>query len=146
MVWPTVTFAPLNIRSPPPDSWVMVMLSGLSLSTSLTLKLSQVRVMVESSRPVTAPPADTGAWSLSTMVVSTLDLFGSITRFSKLPPLTESIVILKFSDPSTNVSLMVLMSKATPLLLAGILTVTTPEKSTPLVAVPLYFRVTVTSV
>ncbi|MNJ00848.1 hypothetical protein D3C73_1602910 [compost metagenome] len=75
-----------------------------------------------------------------------MDLFGSITRFSKLPPLTESMVILKFSDPSTNLSLMVLMSKATPLLLAGILTVTTPEKSTPLVAVPLYFRVTVTSV
>ncbi|MNN46334.1 hypothetical protein D3C81_1607130 [compost metagenome] len=124
----------------------MVMPSGLSLSTSVTLKLSQVRVMVVSSRPVTAPPTVTGAWSLSTMVVITLDLSGSIPRFSKEPPVALSIVITKFSAPSTSLSSRVLISNPTLLLLAGIVTVTTPLKSTPSIAVPVYFKVTVTSV
>ncbi|MNP61172.1 hypothetical protein D3C76_1563280 [compost metagenome] len=83
---------------------------------------------------------------MSTMVVITLDLSGSIPRFSKEPPVALSIVITKFSAPSTSLSSRVLISNPTLLLLAGIVTVTTPLKSTPSIAVPVYFKVTVTSV
>ncbi|MNM82673.1 hypothetical protein D3C81_947080 [compost metagenome] len=69
--------------------------------------------------------------------VLTLPLDELIARFSKLPPVAESILTTKFSVPSVILSSMVEMSNGTLLTPAGIFTVYTPVKSEPSAAVPL---------
>ncbi|MNP16803.1 hypothetical protein D3C76_1092110 [compost metagenome] len=73
---------------------------------------------------------------MSMIEVLTLPLDALIARFSKLPPVAESILTTKFSVFSVIRSSMVEMSNGTLLAFAGILTVVTPVKSTPLAAVP----------
>ncbi|MNJ49386.1 hypothetical protein D3C77_446120 [compost metagenome] len=104
------------------------------VSASVMPKLAQVSTRSVSSVPVTAPPAATGA-SLLTMVVVTLPL-SPTTRFSKLPPVAELICTLKDSAPSAMPSRRIGTLKVPVLLPFGIVTVATPVKSEPSLAVP----------
>ncbi|MNY31281.1 hypothetical protein D3C86_1654380 [compost metagenome] len=74
---------------------------------------------------------------MSMIEVLTLPLDELIARFSKLPPVAESILTTKFSVPSVILSSMVATLKSALLAPAGIFTMYTPVKSEPSAAVPL---------
>ncbi|MNP42816.1 hypothetical protein D3C76_1366050 [compost metagenome] len=95
------------------------------VSASMMPKLAQLSTRSVSSVPVTAPPAATGA-SLLTMVVVTLPALPLTARFSKLPPVAESIFTVKFSALSAMPSRMIGTLKVPTSLPALITTVATP--------------------
>ena len=78
-----------------------------------------------------------GVGSLSTIVVVTLPLVALIARLSKLPPVKEAMLTVKFSAASFSASSSVAKLKLTLLLPTGIVTVACPVKSIPSTAVPL---------
>ncbi|MNJ53273.1 hypothetical protein D3C77_486570 [compost metagenome] len=104
------------------------------VSASVIPKLAQVSTRSLSSTPVAVPPAAIGA-SLLWMVVVTLPLLPT-TRFSKLPPVAEPICTVKDSVPSATPSRRIGTLKVPVLLPFGIVTVVTPVKSEPSLAVP----------
>ena len=77
------------------------------------------------------------ATSLSTMAVDTAPALPLIASDSKLPPVAVASVTLKLSAPSASASSIVATSNVVELEPARMVTVATPVKSLPSVAVPL---------
>ena len=75
--------------------------------------------------------------SLSTSDVLTLPFAPLTARFSKLPPVALAMLTVKLSAPSASTSSIVARLKLALEDPAGMVTLTTPVKSEPLVAVPL---------
>ena len=96
----------------------------------VALALAPDRLTVNTAKPpsttVVSDTLSAGVASSSTSVVPTLLLTALTTRFSKLPPVAETIVTVKPSVPSNAASSIVATSKSALEAPAGIVTVATP--------------------
>ena len=117
----------------------MVMAPPLTTSATLTaLPLAPLNSKLTSSVPL-CPPGTVliAELSLAAIVVVTLLAPGFEVKASNPPPLMPVMVTIIVSAGSARVSSIVDISKLAVVLFAGIVTVVTPVKSLPSIAVPL---------